>query len=56
MGCRYWELQYHGDLTINDVESICFTRYDKPTDDVLKQLKDLDIKVYKLAGGKLNEM
>ncbi len=56
IGCRYWELQYHGDLTMDDVESICFTRYDKPTEDVLKQLKDLGIKVYKLAGGKLNEM
>lgn len=56
IGCRYWELQYHGDLTINDVESICFTKRDKPTDDVLEQLKDLGITVYKLSGGKLNEM
>lgn len=56
IGCRYWELQYHGDLTINDVESICFTRRDKPTESVLEQLKDLGIAVYKLSGGKLNEM
>lgn len=56
VGCRYWEIQFHGALTIDDVESICFTKRDKPTEEVLKQLKDKGIKVYKYTGGELNEM
>lgn len=56
MGCRYWEIQFHGKLTIDDVESICYTGRDKPTDEILKQLKDHNVKVYKLASGKLNEL
>lgn len=56
MGCRYFELQYHGKLTIDDVDSICFTGRDNPTDEILKQLKDKGIKVYKIKGGKVNEM
>ena len=52
MGCRYWELQFHGDLTIDDVESICFTKTDrdKVTKSLLNQLKDHDIKVYEIRG------
>ena len=56
MGGRYFELQYHGKLTIDDVESICFTGRDKPTEAVLKQLKDKKINVYKIKGGEVNEM
>ena len=56
MGCRYFELQYHGKLTIDDVESICFTGRDNPTEKVLKQIKDRKINVYKIKGGELNEM
>ena len=57
MGCRYWELQYHGDLTIEDVDSVCFTSTDRPTKAIISQLKDLGIRVYKLTkGGKLNEL
>lgn len=56
MGCRYFELQYHGKLTIDDVDSICFTGRDNPTDEILKQLKDKNIKVYRIKGGKVNEM
>jgi hypothetical protein len=56
MGCRYFELQYHGKLTIDDVESICFTGRDKPTEKALKTLKDKKINVYKIKGGELNEM
>lgn len=57
MGCRYWELQYHGNLTIKDVESVCFTSTDRPTKSIVSQLKELGIRVYKLTkGGKINEL
>lgn len=56
MGCRYWELQYHGDLTIDDVESICYTGRDNPTDEILGQLKEHNVTVYKLKGGELSEL
>ena len=56
MGCRYWEIQYHGKLTIDDVDSICYTGRDNPTDEILKQLKEHGVKVYKLASNKLKEL
>ena len=56
MGCRYWEIQFHGKLTIDDVDSICYTGRDNPTDEILKQLKDHNVKVYKLASNKLKEL
>lgn len=60
MGCRYWEIQFHGKLTIDDVESICFTKTDrdKVTDKMINQLKDHNIKVYQIKGrgGDLIEM
>lgn len=56
MGCRYWEIQFHGKLTIDDVDSICYTGRDKPTDEILRQLKEHKVKVYKFASGKLSEL
>lgn len=56
MGFRYWELQYHGDLTIDDVDSICFTGRDKATDAIIEQLKKLGIKVYRIKGGELIDL
>lgn len=56
MGFRYWELQYHGDLTIEDVDSICFTGRDKATDAIIEQLKKLGIKVYRIKGGELIDL
>ena len=56
MGCRYWEIQFHGKLTIDDVDSICYTGRDKPTAEILEQLKEHGVKVYKLASGKLSEL
>ena len=56
MGCRYWEIQFHGKLTIDDVDSICYTGRDNPTDEILQQLKDHNVKVYKLASGNLREL
>ncbi len=60
MGCRYWELQYHGKLTIDDVDSICFTKTDRDlvTDEMLEQLKDRGVKCYEIRGRKseLNEL
>lgn len=56
MGCRYWEIQFHGKLSIDDVDSICYTGRDNPTDEILKQLKDHGVKVYKFASNKLSEL
>ena len=56
MGFRYWELQYHGDLAIDDVESICFTGKDDTTEDIIDQLKKLGIKVYRIKGGELIDL
>lgn len=56
MGCRYWELQFHGKLTIDDVESICFTKTDKPTKDIVDQLKQRNINVYQIEGEELHEL
>lgn len=57
MGCRYWELQFHGKLAIEDVESVCFTSTERPTETIINQLKKLGIKVYKLKkGGQLDEL
>ena len=52
MGCRYWEIQFHGNLTIDDVDSVCFTKTDrdKVTDEMINQLKDHDVKVYEIRG------
>ncbi len=52
MGCRYWEIQFHGKLSIDDVDSICLTKTDrdKATDGLIKQLKDHDVKVYEIRG------
>lgn len=52
MGCRYWEIQFHGKLTIDDVESICFTKTDRDivTNETIKQLKEHKIKVYEIRG------
>lgn len=55
-GCRYWELQFHGSLTIDDVESICFTKTDKPTKEIVEQLKEHGVSVFQLKGGELNEL
>lgn len=51
LGGAYFELQYHGDLLITDVESVCFTDY--IPGDVVTALKELGIKVYKLTGGQI---
>ena len=57
---RYIELQIHGDLSIKDVESVCFTEDDarRATPELLKALKDNDVKVYAIKdwGGELVEL
>lgn len=51
---RYIELQYHGDLTLDDVEQMAFKT--KPSNEVIEQLKKHDIKVlYKDERGVWNE-
>lgn len=46
-GSQYIELQYHGKLSINDVESVCFQTGDFPKREVVKGLMDKGIKVFK---------
>ena len=49
---RYIELQYHGNITLDDVNEICFTK-DLPKKDIIKILKDKNIKLFRLEGGKI---
>ena len=49
---RYIELQYHGNITLDDVNEICFTK-DLPEKDIIKILKDKNIKLFRLEGGKI---
>lgn len=46
LGGRYWELQYHGKLTIEDVESMTFKT--KPDEEVVRKLKEKNVSVYVL--------
>ena len=52
---RYIELQYHGDITLDDVNEICFTK-DLPKEDIIKILKDKNIKLFRLEDGKIVEI
>lgn len=46
---RYFELQYHGEVTLDDVDEICFTD-DLPDGKIIKKLKDKNIKVFRIEG------
>ena len=49
---RYLETQYHGELLLSDVTSVCFT--DRiPDNESLNNLKKLGIKLYRIEGGKI---
>lgn len=52
---RYIELQYHGDITLDCVDSACFTK-DIPNLDVIKRLKEKHIKVFRIEEDKYVEM
>ena len=52
---RYIELQYPGDITLDDVNEICFT-IDLPKEDIIKILKDKNIKLFRLEDGKIVEI
>ncbi len=52
---EYFELQYHGNLTMDDVASITF-HGSLPSQSVLNELKRRGIKLYKLSGGRVNEL
>ena len=50
----YLEVQYHGRLTMSDVESIVFTQaYNIPDAGVLGKLRSFGVKLYKYEGGRL---
>jgi hypothetical protein len=53
----YLELQYHGNLTMNDVECIVFTRaYKIPDARVLNKLRSYGLKLYKYEGGRISAL
>ena len=52
---RYIELQYHGDITLDDVNEVCFSK-DLPKEDIIKILKDKNIKLFRLEDGKIVEI
>ena len=51
----YIELQYHGDLIINDVDSVCFTE-DILDNSIIDKLKDSGVKVYHVEKSILVEL
>ena len=52
----YFELQYHGHLSINDVESVTFSdTLPGNFDVILGKLKRKGVKVYQVKGGSLHE-
>lgn len=48
---RYFELQYHGNITLDDVDEICFTD-DLPSEEIIKKLKNKKIKIFRIRGDK----
>lgn len=52
---RYIELQYHGDITLDDVNEICFSK-DLPKENIIKILKDKNIKLFRLEDEKIVEI
>lgn len=57
MGTNYIELQYHGKLTMGDVESITFKSHPSSwvDDNVLKQIKAFRIKIYYIKNNNVVE-
>ena len=50
---RYIELQYHGEVTLNDVTEICFT---KNVPENIDEFKELGIKLFKIEGENIVEI
>lgn len=53
---EYLELQFHGNLTMNEVTEIMFYKSKLPSDDVLDKLKNMGIKVFVKEGKKVYEI
>lgn len=52
----YFELQYHGHLSIDDVESVTFSNMlPENFNVILGKLKRKGVKVYQVKGGSLHE-
>lgn len=47
---RYFELQYHGELRVDDISEICFTKGIR-SQNTIDNLKSKGIKLYKIVGG-----
>lgn len=43
---HYFELQYHGDLTIDDISEVCFT-WDMPNEETIEILREKGIKLFR---------
>lgn len=58
-GAEYVELQYHGKLTIDDIDTLCFTYDDikEVSESTIKKLKGKGIKLFEIdSRGSLNEI
>lgn len=51
---RYLELQFHGNITLDDVTEICFTR-DIPDKNIIQNLKNKNIKMFEIREGGFDE-
>ena len=52
----YFELQYHGDLLVSDIESVCFNENCDIPEETIQKMKDLGIEVYKVYGDKTTKL
>lgn len=52
---RYIELQFHGDLLVEDIKEIYFTE-EVPSNVILEKLKNGGVKIYKKNGDDINEI
>lgn len=43
---HYFELQYHGDLKIDDISEVCFT-WDMPNEETIEILREKGIKLFR---------
>ena len=52
---RYIELQYHGDLLVDDIKELCFTNK-IPNQEIINYFKSKKIKLFKRKDGYIDEI
>lgn len=52
---RYIELQFHGDLLVEDIKEIYFTE-EVPNNVILEKFKNSGVRIYKKNGDDINEI